>query len=466
MQVANERRREYLSAEEDLDGLPLPPMSRGPPLIGDFFKFATGPTQFALGLVDELGPVCRCKLFGFDCVFISGQDNLRRVLQEEADLLEMVVSKAQRFLMGPSSLGVLDGAEHARVRRLTYPSFTLDALCTHIPDIQAAAMDFFSKWAKQPSIKFSEEVKRFTLCVISHAIIGLDVAIGEDQLVKDFQSYFDGLFSFGINLGPLTKYGRAVGAKVRLVQSVNQGLEEGKRALGGHGGGHEGPKLLEKLQTFQDPETGERLTEDEIRDHVLFLMLAGYNTTADTLTHLLLQLGRNPEILTRLREEQAAVMAAHGPYMGPEALEAMTYAEACVKEVLRVTPPVLFPLRKVAREFEMEGVRVPVGWTAFPLIGHATQFEDGRWTGQQDTYNPNRFLTEDGRKPGAWMPFGLGPHTCLGRSLAIMESKIFLATLARHFDISIENLYPEFGLPPSNDPKDGMPVAVTRHIVK
>ncbi|CAD7704255.1 unnamed protein product [Ostreobium quekettii] len=441
-------------------------MSKGAPLVGDFFKFATGSTQYTVRLVDELGPVFRSKFFGLNFVFISGEDNLRRVLQEEADLLEMVVSKAQRFLMGPSSLGVLDGAEHARVRRLTYPSFTTDALSTHIPDIQAVAMDFFCKWAKQPSMKFSEEVKRFTLCVISDAIIGLDMALGEDQLVKDFQSYFNGMFSFGINLGPLTAYGRAVGAKARLLQSVNQGLEEGKRESEANQGGHGAPKLLEKLQEFQDAETGEQLTEDEVRDHVLFLMLAGYNTTANTLTHLMLQLGRNPQVLARLREEQAAVMAAHGPHVGPKALKAMTYTEACVKEALRVKPPVFFPLRKVAREFEIEGVRVPVGWTAFPLIGHATQFEDSRWTGQQDAYNPNRFLTEESGRPGAWMPFGLGPHACLGRNVAIMVSKIFLATLARYFDMSIENLYPEFGLPPSNEPKDGLPVAIARHVVE
>lgn len=98
-------------------------------------------------------------------------------------------------------------------------------------------------------------------------------------------------------------------------------------------------------------------------------------------------------------------------------------------------------------------------------IGYATRYEDGRWPKEPDTYNPDRFLTEEGRKTGSWVPFGLGPHVCLGRNLSIIEAKIFLATLARHFDVSVHNLNPEYSSPP-REPKDGLPVTITRHVIE
>eukprot|EP00803_Ostreobium_quekettii_P010275 evm.model.scf_3049.1 EVM.evm.TU.scf_3049.1 scf_3049:69-2495(-) len=303
-------------------------------------------------------------------------------------------------------------------------------------------MDFFSEWAEQPSVKFTDEARRLTFRVISDDILGMDLSAGEAQLIADFTKYIRGIFSFGINLGPFTKYGRAVRSKERMLKSVDKGLEEAKRAAEAGGGGTRGPKLLEKLWKFRDEETGERLTEDEIRDQVLLLLVAGYATTANTLIFLMLELGRNPQVLERLREEQAAVVAAHGPGMSLEALEAMPYAEACVKEGLRVNVVVHGPPRKVVTDFEIEGYRVPAGWTAFPLIGHVTKHGDSRWPGEHDVFNPDRHLTEEGRKPGSWVPFGLGPHVCLGRNLSILEAKIFLATLARYFEASINDLYP------------------------
>lgn len=212
------------------------------------------------------------------------------------------------------------------------------------------------------------------------------------------------------------------------------------------------------------------------------LLFAGHETSSQILTLLLRTLHPNaagtsrPDLLTALRAEQAAVVAAHGDAITQAALDAAPLAAACVKEQLRVTPVVPQVFRRTLRSVVLaqgtpHACAVPAGEVVVLDLEHA-MLHDARWVGEDaaSPVHPLRFAperwTEGGlaaRKEGGWLPFGGGQRYCVGWALALAELGAALALLARKYDWTLHDPDAPLGAPPApRAPKDGLVLTMRR----
>jgi cytochrome P450 len=175
------------------------------------------------------------------------------------------------------------------------------------------------------------------------------------------------------------------------------------------------------------------MSERQVRDEVMTLLLAGHETTALALSWAFLMLDRHPEARDRLEAELASVLGPNEGPASPADVPALPYAQAVVNETLRLYPPAYVTGREAVRETSIGGLRIPKRHII--LISMYTTHRDPRFFPDPDTFRPERWLDGlDKRLPrGAFIPFGLGSRKCVGASFAMMEATLLLATIARRW---------------------------------
>ncbi|KAL4444058.1 hypothetical protein ABPG75_011795 [Micractinium tetrahymenae] len=205
-------------------------------------------------------------------------------------------------------------------------------------------------------------------------------------------------------------------------------------------------------------EQGRRLTREQLGDMVLTLLFAGHDTSATALSCIFHELHRHPEAAARLREEQAQVLAKHGPQLTEEALADMPYTEGAIRDVLRLRAIVPGFPRVALTDFELAGHTIPKGAHLQCSLAQPLR-TDARWAGEADPlqFRPERWLDGAAHRTGAWIPFGGGPRLCLGWLLAMAEMKVLLAAVFRGHKMTVLHPDSPWALFPLARPKDGMP---------
>jgi cytochrome P450 len=204
----------------------------------------------------------------------------------------------------------------------------------------------------------------------------------------------------------------------------------------------DGDDILGMLLGAHGDDGSPLLTDGEIRDQVVTLLAAGFDTTASTLGWMLLRAGGNPTIWRRLREEAGSAFAGG---IDADVLARLPYARAVVRETLRVHPPGVFAPRQAARDVELGPHVVPRGamilWSPY-LAGR-----DRRAWPEPLRFDPERHLTaaspeQAAAMESAWVPFGRGPRKCIGFALAETELTLAAARLAQRVDLALETTEP------------------------
>jgi cytochrome P450 len=196
-----------------------------------------------------------------------------------------------------------------------------------------------------------------------------------------------------------------------------------------------GEGLLGMLLSARDEETGAGMSDEQLRDEVLTMLLAGHETTATALTFTFHLLGAHPEAAGRLREEAAGVLGA-GESPSLEQLERLPYARMVIEEAMRLYPPIWVLSRSVAEDDEIGGFRIERGGMMMvsPWVTHRLP---DLWE-EPARFLPERFAPERvaAMPRFAYFPFLGGPRQCIGNHFALMEAQILLATLARRLRVS------------------------------
>lgn len=193
--------------------------------------------------------------------------------------------------------------------------------------------------------------------------------------------------------------------------------------------GGEHPDLLSILLAAVDEESGgTRLTDRQVRDEAMTLMLAGHDTTAAGLDWLWYNFARFPEVARRCREEVESTIQQREPLASD--VDRLPYLVATIKETLRLYPPAIGVfLRQATRDLVIGGFDVPKG-SLITLSSYVTQ-RDSRWFSDPECFDPERFLPErvDQIRAGSYFPFGAGPRVCIGQAFAMTEMTLVAATI-------------------------------------
>jgi len=192
--------------------------------------------------------------------------------------------------------------------------------------------------------------------------------------------------------------------------------------------------LLSMLLQARDDD-GRGMTDEQLRDEVMTLFLAGHETTALMLSWTFYLLARNPDVETRLQAELQTVLAGREPSTSD--LPSLRYAEAVIKESLRLYPPAWAFGRQASADCQIGGYRVPKGRQVFffPWVIH----RDPRYFPDPQEFRPERWLGENIRElpKYAYLPFGGGPRVCIGNAFAMMEGTLVLAAIARQYRMKL-----------------------------
>lgn len=417
------------------DVAPHAPGPRGLGLLRTVAALRRDPLRALLAARAELGDVVRFPLLHRTFFLVAHPDGVDRVLHANAgNYRKQTRTYAKiRELMG-EGLVTSDGGTWRRHRELVQPAFHHRQIERFAAVVHRNTAELLDEWCRHPAhapIALERDIRHLTLRTVGHALFGQEVGTRPGSIGADITAALaycgrraEGVFDPGWLPTPSRRaFSRA---RSRLDALVSRLIAE--RTLRSSD-----PDMLSMLLDARDPETGDGLSEDEIRDQVLTLLLAGHETTATTLVWTCHLLCKHPDVQERLASEAAAVLGGRAP--GFNDLRRLPYSSMVLHESMRLFPPIWMVERRAMAEDEVGGFRIPAG-SIIALSQYVTHRHPDVWE-EPERFRPERFRPENaaGRPRGAYFPFGGGPRGCIGAGFALMEAQLVLAMLLQRFRI-------------------------------
>ena len=407
-------------------------------------------------------PITVTRMLGRKTVFVSDPDLVQQVLVDDSD--SFVKADSMRRSLEPAlGQGILtaEGARWRMQRRVAAPVFRPAHVNSFIPAMITAARDTRDRWAALPDgapLEVSREMMRVTFDIILETMLsgagGTDVARVEVS-IRDFlesTSWSLALSLLGAPLWtPFPGKRRAERGSDYLRQTVSGKIAERRQT------GERRDDLLSLMLDARDPETGEGLSDLDIRDNILTFIGAGHETTALALTWTFYLLHQYPDIERRVLAEIEAVTGG-APLEAAQVAE-LTYTRQVIQEAMRVYPPVAMVVRQATRSLSIGDVAITKDDSVFVPI-YAIHHHHRLWP-SPDAFDPDRFAPEAVKARHRWsyLPFGAGPRICIGMGFALLESVAILATLLPGTRLQAEpGFKPTPKLRVTMRPAEGMPM--------
>ncbi|MBM7115952.1 cytochrome P450 [Archangium primigenium] len=407
-----------------------PPGPRALPVLGSLVDYTRDPLGFLDACVRDHGDVVGFELLGTPNFFLQRPEHIEHVLVTRNR--NYIKEPFQRELLGGRLLGkglaTSEGEAWLRQRRLMQPAFHRQRIAGYGQVMAGFARQQLEAWRDGEIRDVNADMMRLTLGIAVKTLFGLELHGAEESAGPSLARIMDHFSQMQAFLFPEwlpTPENLRFRAAVQRLDTFVFSVIQQRRAAGG---GAE--DLLSLLLEARD-EDGQRLSDPEVRDEVMTLLIAGHETTSLALTFCLHLLAHHPEAEAALHQELDTVLAGRPP--GMEDLAALPFTEAVVKEALRLYPPAWTLGREALEDDEIGGWHIPRG--AVVSANPWTVHRDARLYEEPLAFRPQRW--RDGleqRLPRfAWFPFGGGPRLCIGVSFAMMETRLVLATLAQRF---------------------------------
>ena len=425
------------------------PLVKGLPLVGNLPKFLRDPLENARSL-EVHGNVVRSRTF-FETVTLLGPEANQFVLHDREGNFS---SRGGWYYwidaVFPGAIMAMDDPAHKHHRRIMQGAFKRSAMERYVADMGPVIEDELARWPVDGSapLKAFPRIKALTLNIAARVFMGMALGPEADRMNRAFIDTVEA--SLALIRKPVPPFGmwRGVRARRWLVELMRSKLPS-KRAA-------EGPDLFSQLCHARDEE-GQRFSDDEVVNHMIFLMMAAHDTTTSSLTTMLYCLARHPEWQERLRAQAQALPVAH---LGFGDLAGCDQTEWVMKEALRLYPPLTSIPRKAARDCQFGGFHIPKG-TPVGISPIHTHHMPSIWTKPHE-FDPERFSPERAehrRHAYAYLPFGGGAHLCIGQHFADMEVKSVMHQLLRRFRWTVPEGYRmPYQLVPIAKPRDGLPI--------
>jgi cytochrome P450 len=428
----------------DIATLPLAPKNPLPyrERLKAIREFHTGTNK----LRDAGGPVTRVTLGPRwlipPIVLATSPQGIRDIVSVRdgsVDKTSTVATELRRLLGG--NLFVLPHAEWLPRRRTLQPVFTRQRVRQFGGHMAEAAEIVCADWCEDTEIDLDAQCRTLTLRALGRSVLGLDLAERSDAIAEPLRV----ATSYAVKraLRPLraphwmpTPARRRARAAAGVIRELADEILQACRA-----DAHREAPLVRALIAATDPETGQSLSDAEIRDEMIIFLFAGHDTTATTLTYALWALGRHPDLQERVAAEAAGIGDRR---LTPDDVARLGFTVQVLQEALRLCPPGPTGTRMATRDVEVAGYRVKAG-TMLAFGRMAAQTDPRLW---DDTlrFDPERFDPgrADGRDRWQYLPFGGGPRSCIGDHFAMLEATLALATIVRR--VRIESLSDDFPL--------------------
>ena len=412
-----------------------PPVTRNPlSLLAYARRMRRGVAERIGERFERYGDVYYLPFLGRDVYVLRHPEHLHEVLIGQAERFakpsEGLTARQLRRILGDGLLNS-NGALWRRQRRLIQPAFRRERLEEYAAQIVEHAEALFAGYREGQRLDVSREMMELTLRIVSKALFDHRVHEETDRVasaMRVFRATFSSLDALLPDWLTTPAKRRALSALSDMDAIIYELIDRPQRA--------DGRDLLTMLKAQTDEGDGSGMTRKQLRDELVTLFIAGHETTSHALSWTFHLLARHPEVAHRLQRELDAVLAGRAPTFRD--LERLPYLEQVLSEAMRLYPPAYVIARVAADETQVAGYTIPRGADVVLWVYHT--HHDPRWFPEPERFDPERFSPERRRAlPScAYLPFGAGTRTCIGKQFAIMEAMLVLASGLRRFTLSSE----------------------------
>jgi len=396
------------------------------------------------------GPVFKINIGNVPMVVLAGHELVNAVLRDRPDGFRRpsITAEVSNEMGGRPGLFLAEGAAWRNERRMVMTALAPHAVKAYFPSLVKVGLRLRQRWAQAArdgsAIDLTEDLKRFSVDVIAGLAFGTDVNTidgGEDVIQRHMDAILPEVSRRSFALFPYWRYvklprDRRLDESVRqLDKAVDQLIATTRARLAAepHRRGHPANLLEAMICAADEGDSG--VNDITVAGNVTTLLLAGEDTTSNTLAWMLYLLQKNPAALRKAREEVQRVAPDTAAFT-IEQMDALDYLDACAQEAMRLKPVAPFLPLEALRDSVIGDVQIPKGGMVWCVMRNDSVSESH--VPQASQFDPDRWLQKgDGAmNKHVSMPFGAGVRTCPGRYLALLEIKLAGAMLLNSFDIA------------------------------
>ncbi|HZM76371.1 MAG TPA: cytochrome P450 [Candidatus Limnocylindrales bacterium] len=414
---------------------PIPPatLPRPLPLLGHALRFKRQPLEF-LESLRPLGDVVAIRLGLKPAYVLNSPDLIRQMLVVEPQAFGagLLLEKVQPFI--GNGLITLRGAEHRRHRRLLQPAFHHSSIARYVEVMRRLATARASSWQEGQQIVADVEMMELATAVVGKTLFSIDLGQDAvDEVVGSMPMLLKGIRKRLLAPTDLleklpTAGNRRLNAAIRRIhQVVEDMIAEYRRTGINHG------DLASMMLTARDEQTGEGLSDLQVRDEALTMLAAGTQTTATTIAWALHILSTHHDIQERAHAQIREVLGDRA--LASDDLERLDYIRRLLTETLRLYPPAWLLSRRAASEVTLGNHVLPPG--ASILFSPYVLHRDPSTYPDPEVFDPDRWIPERAKsipRP-AFIPFGAGNRQCLGEGFAWVEATVVLAVILQRWRV-------------------------------
>jgi cytochrome P450 len=452
-----------MSALREIDDLPGP---KAWPLFGNALQVKRGEMHRSVEAWGrEYGPFFRMRFMSRTWLAVTDTEAIAAALRDRPDGFRRskIMEKIGLEMGMAPGVFAANGDAWRQQRRMVMAGFDPTHVKAYFPSLLKSAQRLRGRWMKaaasSASIELQPDLMRYTVDAISGLAFGVDVNTleSDDEVIQHhLDKIFPALQRRMFSMIPWWRIVRSPADRQleRSMGEVNRAIagfiDQARRRLEAEPARRAQPQnLLEAMIVAADAgDSG--LDDRDVHGNVLTMLLAGEDTTANTLAWMIYLLHLNPEALHRAQQEVRAHVSDVATFT-PEAIASLDYLEACAHETMRLKPVAPFNVLEALRDTEIKGIHVPEGMRIWCVMRGESVTESHLPNAQ--TFEPERWLNPSaaaGSVKRLSMPFGAGPRICPGRYLALLEIKMAMAMLLAHFDIV------EVGTADGGEPREQM----------
>lgn len=413
-----------------------PPGLKAHFLLGIFPEYSRDPLGFATKCAKEYGDVVLWKGPLFSSYQLNHPDYIEEVLVKKSSQFGRHQSlQILRRLWG-DGIVVSEGESWQRQRRLMQPAFHRDRIFSYGEVMVNYTNRLLTTWDDGTIRDIHEDMMHLTLEIVAKTLFGAELATEVEKVatamqvsIEYYEKRFNNLLLYLLpDWFPTAKNLRFLKAVRQFDELIYQIIQQ-RRA-----GGKDTGDLLSMLLQVSD-EDGKAMSDQQLRDEMMTLLIAGHETTALVLSWGCYLLSQHPEVETKLLEELQAVLDGRTPMVAD--LPQLRYTEMVIMEVMRLYPPAWGMARRAIEDCEIAGYPLRAGDGV--VMTQWVMHRDPRYFDQPEVFNPDRWAGDLLKKipPYAYFPFGGGSRICLGKSFAMMEAVLLLATIAQKFHLTL-----------------------------
>src|SRR6478735_7020298 len=413
------------------DHIPLVPARSA---LGHLNRYVADPIGFLSKARQNHGNIFRFRLAHRYLIATFDPEHIRQVMQENhTNYIKSVAYRKLRVLLG-EGLFTSEGSFWLRQRRLAQPAFHKEKLKHYQQLMTEESQGMTARWNIDPaSVNIQKDITDLTMRIITRCLLGINSDNSQHQAVEKYLPYalefmikrVTSTVNWPVQL-PFPSHNKFHHSVREMNTTIENLIAEKRKNLS-----PENSDLLSMLMQIRDEDTGESMSDKQLRDEVITFFLAGHETSAMTLTWAIYLLAAHPEIQQKARAD------ANNPQGG-------LYIRQVLKETMRLFAPVWILGREALGDDQLQSYNIKKGnsviFSPFLIHRHPDYWEN------PDAFNPDRFTPEKEAQMHkfVYFPFGGGPRLCIGQQFALMEMSIILTDILQKFELGCTGEHPGY----------------------